>query len=117
MRINIGAVLIGLGGLAGFGSLTGVGGEEAASPRSTAGIFPSGSAKSLTVPTVEALVRQLGAPDYRLREQAAQQLEEAGPAILPQLRQARRQTQDLEIQRRLETLIARLERSRLLEPT
>jgi hypothetical protein len=62
------------------------------------------------------LIAKLGASRYAEREGAAAELERLGRAALPALR-ASRQHPDLEVRTRVNTLLARIEGSLLLEPT
>jgi HEAT repeat protein len=58
--------------------------------------------------TVHACIRRLGSETYRLREQAMGELIRRGPAIVPMLREATKDT-DLEIARRSEQCLARIQ--------
>ncbi|HWY85343.1 MAG TPA: HEAT repeat domain-containing protein [Gemmataceae bacterium] len=58
--------------------------------------------------TVRGLIRQLGSEVYRLREQAMAELIGRGPAVVEVLREAARD-QDLEIARRVEKCLARIQ--------
>ena len=52
-----------------------------------------------------ALIRQLGSPDYEKRELASNRLTEIGAAALALLRDAYRQTEDLEVRLRIELIV------------
>jgi len=58
--------------------------------------------------TVHKLIRQLGADSYRLREHAMAELIGRGPVVLEMLREAAKDD-DLEIVRRAEKCLARIE--------
>jgi hypothetical protein len=59
--------------------------------------------------TVSKLVAQLGAADFRTRQQASDRLEKLGPPVLPALRKAASANNVLEVKRRIETVVARIE--------
>lgn len=65
---------------------------------------------------IAALVAKLAAPDYRSREQALRELTALGDAARPQLVKAAESTDNPEIERRLEVLVAKIDRDRLVQP-
>jgi hypothetical protein len=58
---------------------------------------------------VAKLIAQLGAPDFRSRQEASTQLEKLGAPALPALRKAARAKPELEVRRRIERLVSRIE--------
>lgn len=72
--------------------------------------------QSPSPPTPQALVDQLGAAKYADREAAASSLEQLGREALPAL-QAARDSRDMEIRTRAASLLQRIERSLLTQPT
>lgn len=79
---------------------------------------PAGStpAATGTGASVEQLLKDLGADDYRTRERAGRELVARGEKVLPQMRAAFRQTDSPEVQRRLAVMIRRMDTERLIEP-
>ena len=67
-------------------------------------------------PAVAALVRDLGAADYKAREKAGRDLEELGDKALPHLRKALVDTTSPEVARRLSVLVRKMEYDRLVNP-
>jgi hypothetical protein len=65
--------------------------------------------------SIEPLIEQLGNPDYRKRDRAAQQLEAEGTKILPELRKAMGHP-DAEVRRRVADLIPKIELAAILAP-
>lgn len=65
---------------------------------------------------VQGWIEKLGAADYREREKAQRELTALGPAARPQMKAAAAATDDPEVQRRLEVMIARLEREEFHQP-
>jgi len=63
--------------------------------------------------TVAKLIAQLGAPDFRSREQARNELEKLGGPVLPALRKAATANPELEVKRRLELVVSRIENALL----
>jgi hypothetical protein len=63
--------------------------------------------------SVAKLIAQLGAKDFRVREQGSKELEKLGSAILPALRRAAKGKIELEVKRRLEGVITRIETAAL----
>jgi hypothetical protein len=61
--------------------------------------------------SVAKLIRQLGADDFRSREQASAALEKLGGAVLPSLRKALQTPTELEVKRRLERAVRRIEKA------
>jgi hypothetical protein len=59
--------------------------------------------------SVAKLISQLGAADFRTREQATKELEKVGNSALPALRKAAKGKLELEVKRRIEQLITRIE--------
>jgi hypothetical protein len=66
---------------------------------------------------VRALVERLGAADFRTREAAHRDLVALGDAARPALQRAADATDNPEIERRLEVLLDKLERERLIRPS
>lgn len=66
-------------------------------------------------PAFEKLVKQLGDSNGKVREQASQQLQDLGPAILPRLKAAK-DGADPEVRGRLAALVLALEKAPLLQP-
>ncbi len=62
---------------------------------------------------VAKLVAQLGAADFRTRQQASDQLEKLGAPVLPALRKAVRANLELEVKRRIEIVATRIENALL----
>src|SRR5262245_7070898 len=62
---------------------------------------------------VAKLITQLGAEDFRSRQDATDKLEKLGGPALPTLRKAAKATRELEVKRRLELVIARIEKALL----
>jgi hypothetical protein len=58
---------------------------------------------------VAKLIAQLGAADFRTREQASNKLTKLGDAVLPALRKAAATNITLETKRRIENIVARIE--------
>jgi len=73
------------------------------------------SAEKKTGASIEQRIEQLGSPDFRQRDQAAQLLEAEGTKILPELRKAIGHP-DAEVRRRLGDLIPKIELAALLAP-
>src|SRR5438132_13834523 len=65
--------------------------------------------------TASALIEQLGSRDYHIRDSASKRLQLCGIEVLPALQKARGNP-DPEVRRRLEELIAPLERAVTLMP-
>ncbi|HLJ95013.1 MAG TPA: hypothetical protein VKU02_17690, partial [Gemmataceae bacterium] len=63
---------------------------------------------------VATLIGQLGAADFRTREQASNELEKLGSPVLRLLRKATAKNTELEVKRRIERVISRIE-TRLLK--
>jgi hypothetical protein len=86
----------------------------------TAGLLVPIAAAATDPEPIPALVGQLGSLKYSEREAACRSLDALGAAALPALREART-ADDLEVRRRAEVLVQRIERrleaERLLEPT
>ncbi|QEL17369.1 hypothetical protein [Limnoglobus roseus] len=82
---------------------------SAENPLKSAGPTPS-ERKAL------ALIEQLGAADYREREKAQRELVALGKMARPVMKRAAATTENPEIERRLEVMIAKLERDELLQP-
>jgi hypothetical protein len=82
-------------------------------------ILPAADKAADPADRVTHLIHQLGSRSYREREQAAESLDDLGPAALAALRRARH-SDDEEVSRRAEDLLERitqrLEAARLLEP-
>jgi hypothetical protein len=76
------------------------------------GQLPQAEANS----TPAALARQLGAPRFADRQAAALELERIGSPALPALRAAR-QSRDMEIKTRAQTLLVKIETGLLTQPT
>ncbi|MBY0456246.1 MAG: HEAT repeat domain-containing protein, partial [Gemmataceae bacterium] len=64
----------------------------------------------------EKLIKDLGADDWRTRENAGRELAAQGEKALPFLRRALRETDSPEVQRRLAVLVQKLDRERLVSP-
>ncbi|HKB01327.1 MAG TPA: WD40 repeat domain-containing protein [Gemmataceae bacterium] len=60
------------------------------------------------------LIARLGAPDYRSREQASNELTRFGIPVLPLLREAAKSKNEPEVQRRLELLVRQIENTTLI---
>jgi hypothetical protein len=67
-------------------------------------------------PAVTALVRNLGAGDYKVREKAGRDLEVLGDKALPHLRRALAETDSPEVARRLSVLVRKMDYDRLVNP-
>lgn len=67
-------------------------------------------------PAVVALVRNLGADDYKAREKAGRDLEALGDKALPHLRKALAEATSPEVARRLSVLVRRMDYERLVNP-
>ncbi|HEX4612717.1 MAG TPA: hypothetical protein VH092_31265 [Urbifossiella sp.] len=67
-------------------------------------------------PAVAALIRNLGADDYRVREKAGRDLEVVGDKALTHLRKALAETDSPEVARRLSVLVRKVEYDRLVNP-
>lgn len=67
-------------------------------------------------PAVAALVRNLGAADYKAREKAGRDLEALGDKALPHLRQALATSTSPEVTRRLAVLVGKMDHDRLVNP-
>lgn len=65
----------------------------------------------------QILVEQLGSPEYRVREQAGRDLSALGARALPTMKRAFAETDEPEIERRLEVLVKKIEYDRLIKPT
>jgi hypothetical protein len=65
---------------------------------------------------IRSLVAKLGVADFRAREAAHRELVALGDAARPALVRAAEATDDPEIERRLEVLVAKLDRDRLVQP-
>ncbi len=65
----------------------------------------------------QILVEQLGSPEYRVREQAGRDLSAMGGRALPAMKRAFAETDEPEIERRLEVLVKKIEYDRLVKPT
>ena len=65
----------------------------------------------------QILIEQLGSPEYRLREQAGRDLSALGARALPTMKRAFAETDEPEIERRLEVLVKKIEYDRLIKPT
>jgi hypothetical protein len=63
--------------------------------------------------TVAKLIAQLGSDDFRSRREASVKLEKLGGPALPALRKAAKAKIELEVKRRLEGLVARIEKALL----
>lgn len=96
-------ILLILAGLTGIGTAAASGDEKpAAPPRVESG--------------VDKLIEQLGSRNYREREAASKALEARGESALPALRQATLTNKNPEARRRLQILVANLERAIVLAP-
>jgi hypothetical protein len=69
----------------------------------------TGTGEQPSAEAVAKLIAQLGADDFRSRQQASEQLEKLGAPILPTLRQAAMMNKELEIKRRIELVVKRIE--------
>lgn len=106
--------------LAGFGLLAGavaVGGTD----QRGSWLFPEGKTDAKAAPApidpaVEALVKDLGSPDYRTREKAGEALAAKGEKVLADLRRALGEADDPEVSRRLAVLIRKMDHDRLISP-
>ena len=65
----------------------------------------------------QILIEQLGSPEYRVREQAGRDLSALGARALPTMKRAFAETDEPEIERRLEVLVKKIEYDRLIKPT
>lgn len=65
----------------------------------------------------QVLVELLGSPEYRVREQAGRDLSALGARALPTMKRAFAETDEPEIERRLEVLVKKIEYDRLIKPT
>ena len=65
----------------------------------------------------QILIEQLGSPEYRVREQAGRDLSALGARALPAMKRAFAETDEPEIERRLEVLVKKIEYDRLIKPT
>jgi hypothetical protein len=90
----------------------GVGKAPAADPA------PAAKAEPLVPPdpAVVAMIRNLGADDYRVREKAGRDLEVHGDKALPHLRKALAETDSPEVARRLSVLVRKMDYDRLVNP-
>lgn len=70
---------------------------------------------AVSAASIDSLIRQLSAPEFRIRENATRSIEQLGDSALPSLRKAQPHA-DPEVRQRLAQLIARLERNGLLAP-
>jgi hypothetical protein len=66
--------------------------------------------------TIPPLVEQLAAGDYREREKASKAIFALGEAAKPQLKKIALNTPNPEVERRIEVLIAKWDRERLIQP-
>src|SRR5262245_47318051 len=62
-----------------------------------------------TSEAVAKLIAQLGAAEFRVREQASKELERLGTSVLPALRKAVTSDVELDVKRRLEQIVVRIE--------
>lgn len=76
---------------------------------------PAPAEKVPAAPSVEQLIEQLGAADYRQRDAAGQALQALGAKALPALQKAREHP-DPEVRRRLAALIPQVENAAVLQP-
>src|SRR5262245_1200167 len=89
----------------------GIGAKDPPPPAPPGPAAPGGAAKD-----VPALIKDLGDPDYRDREEAAKALSAMGEQVLPDLRRALDATDNPEVSRRLTVLIRKLDYDRLVSP-
>jgi hypothetical protein len=66
--------------------------------------------------TTERLIKDLGAEDWRVRENAGRELVQRGERALPYMRRALAGTDNPEVQRRLAVLVRRMDSDRLVAP-
>jgi hypothetical protein len=66
--------------------------------------------------TTEKLIKDLGADDWRVRENAGRELAQQGEKALPYLRRVLASTDNPEVQRRLAVLVRRMDNDRLVAP-
>jgi hypothetical protein len=67
-------------------------------------------------PALKQMLDDLGSDDWRTREKAGRDLEALGQKALPHMRKALLTTDNPEVQRRLEVLVRKMDRARLIEP-
>jgi len=65
----------------------------------------------------QILIERLGSPEYRVREQAGRDLSALGARALPAMKRAFAETDEPEVERRLEVLVKKIEYDRLVKPT
>jgi hypothetical protein len=78
-----------------------------------AALGQTGPSEQPSPEAVAKLIAQLGATEFRLRQQASDQLEKLGAPVLPALRKAAKANHELEIIRRIELLVSRIENALL----
>jgi hypothetical protein len=86
----------------------------------TLALLGAGAGSGQTVPpkqprpgTVAKLIAQLGADDFRSREEASARLEKLGGPVLPELRKAAKSNPELEVKHRIERVVVRIEKALL----
>lgn len=87
----------------------------AADPLPT-GPLPPGAPTSVVVQQAREAIANLAKPNYQAREAATKTLLALGEPILPELRNAYRETENPEVERRVEVLLETINRKRLTEP-
>jgi hypothetical protein len=85
----------------------------APSGNAAAAFGQTGPAEQSSPEAVAKLIAQLGATEFRLRQQASDQLEKLGAPVLPALRKAAKANHELEIIRRIELVVSRIENALL----
>jgi hypothetical protein len=73
------------------------------------GLGPTVRAEQPPPETVAKLIAQLSATDFRSRQEASNKLEKLGGPILPALRKAAKANTELELKRRIELVVIRIE--------
>jgi hypothetical protein len=73
----------------------------------------TGPAEQPSPEAVAKLIAQLGAAEFRVREQASFELEKLGGPVLPALRKAATANTELEVKRRIELVVIRIENALL----
>src|SRR5215207_8011311 len=90
--------------------------EQTTLPAAPAGKAAAKAPELPPDPAVAALVRNLGADDYRVREKAGRDLEALGDKALPHLKKALAETASPEVARRLSVLVRKIDYERLVSP-
>jgi WD40 repeat protein len=73
--------------------------------------LPTGKRHAVNGSKLDTLILQLNNKDFRARQNAMQELERFGPAIVPKLRRADQQTTSLELSRRIQLLLQKIKAS------